>query len=305
MLTYTGLITVIINTLYVDANVVLILRGKSMSDVFEYVINQNVDPVRADLLKKGADLIEAMGFYNHWVEIENLMGLESQMDPFELMNDIGFLITDGLRMLLNNFSIQTNSDDIEKMIATVEGINTVEEYEDFDAVLAILDTEQSPEEKLAELVAMVTEYEDFDLLPVYDIVGARLLSKIESLFKDEPLDNEPYDMETSTGFIIQRLKEFMKEDRDYLIAGELENGMPLGLDPAIVLSKIENSLLDIPTSAIAEQLLAALLSSHLSGTEIVDFAKDYIEETFSDANEVSAINQAVVRLFGRVDNEQT
>lgn len=274
-----------------------------MATELEVILQAKVSPERGEILLKAAQLIEDMGLHNHWLEIENILSLEESIDPFQMVNDIEYVLYEGVRVTLNNFSIFTSSNDLALLISVIEGITLVEEYEDFDTVLAICDSDQSDEEILADLLALVTEYAAEDYLLILDTVSNRLISRIATLFAEEEDDEAPYDEEYSVPHIVRRLKGHIG-DGEYLVTEEIRQGMPLGLEPALVFGRIESGLLEtLSVKQASGELLAAALATNVPDEEVVKTATDQAEELFDDVNFLSDVNLTLAEMARKVFDE--
>lgn len=285
-----------------------------MSTDFERFIQAKATAEQVEIFLKAASVIEELGLYNHWLEIESIMSLEENTDPFQIVNDIEYVLLTGVKIALNNFSIFSSSYDLELLVNIIESITLVEEYEDFGTVLAICGSDQSDEERLAELLALVSSYEFVDFIKVIDSVSHRLLERIENLFSDEETDEEDYATEDSMSQIVSRLKRFMEltgmtvhdsvdQEHSFLIAEQISNGLPLGLEPAMVFSRIEEDIYDLTSERTAQELVAAALASDANNEDIASVAKEQCEELFGDAYLVRSVNLKINELTQKVFDE--
>lgn len=263
-----------------------------MNNELEALLQTKTSPERAAILRDVANVLEEMSLYNHFVEIENLISLEEQIDPAQLMNEVEGVLLTGLTTVLSNFSIFTTSTDVEILLSIVKGLRDLEEYEDFETVLTICDSDSTDEERLAELMELVTSFVAEDYLPVLDGVSFRLVEKTRQLFAEKD-DQDVGDLvEDSNQAIIKRLKSF-KPQFDIAIFAEIENGFPVGMEPAMVFGRVEDRLFDLSAEETAEEAYAAALATNALDEDVVSVAKDHVQELFEDANFVADVNIAI------------
>lgn len=263
-----------------------------MLNELEAVLVTKVSPERADILRKAAQIIEAMGLHNVFLEIEQLLSMEDEIDPSQLLYDVEYILLQGMRVTLNNFSIYSSSTNIELLIAIVEGVRDLEHYEDYDTVLAILETDQDDEETLAELLELTTEYPAEDFLNVLDSVSHRLTERIYSLFQEEDDNATEYGMENSVENIVKRLKAVSGLE-DSIVYDNIAEGLPLGLDPAHVVNRIVEDIAELSSKEVAKELALAILASNVENEKVAQCAKGHVEELFDNANFISDANMAI------------
>lgn len=263
-----------------------------MLNELEAVLMTKVSPERADVLRNAARIIEGMGLHNVFLEIEHLLAMEDEIDPSQILYDVEYILLQGMKATLNNFSIYSSSLDIELLSAIVEGVTALENYEDTDTVLGILDSDLDDEELLAELLELTTEYMAEDFLNVLDSVSHRLTERIRSLFLEEEDRGTLYGNEHSVDSIVKRLKAISGLE-DSLVYDHVSEGLPLGLDPAHVFNRIEEDLFDLTVQQTAKEITVAVMASNVENDRVAQCAKDHAEELYDDANFLSDVNRTI------------
>lgn len=172
----------------------------------------------ADTFDMAVGLFETMGQDDYMGIFEATISSSPGLTDEEL---VGELIND-LNVLINNiFSIQgvTLIDDIvlSDKVKLAKGLLDIFDYSDRSTLARIVETDLNPEEKLAELLSLVTEYETETAFSFIEEVNPAVPERIKELIVEEIME-ESYNevMKTIVELYIRYKERLMGNEPFYL-----------------------------------------------------------------------------------------
>jgi hypothetical protein len=186
------------------------------------------------------------------VDLFNTMGQDDYMEIFEVtissspgLTDeelVGELIND-LHILINNiFSIQGVSliDEVllSDKIKLAKGLIDIFNYSDRTALMRIVETDYNPEEKLAELFGLVTEYETETAFSFIQEVNPAVPERIRELIVEEVMEESYNEVMRAIVELYIKFKERLMNNEPFYLDKHVSLIETIGLEYKIYLTDL-------------------------------------------------------------------
>lgn len=199
-----------------------------MDHEIESFLVDRMTPESLDTLKSAARVIESFEVEDFEdVALLMLRGANAEGQD-TLAPRISAEYRAALERILRVHSIVAGQDcGIEALSQLCRGLKAIDDYDDMDSIIDIIDGDENPRDRLAEIIAMASELTVEDVLMSVESVDESLLQSIRALRCQSPEEARTEDV----GAYIQRLEKYKGLIAPIEPSFQLmiDSGMPLGL----------------------------------------------------------------------------
>lgn len=193
----------------------------------------------ADTFDLAVSLFETMGQDDYMGIFEATISSSPGLTDEEL---VGELIND-LHVLVNNiFSIQaiklTDEILLSDKIKLAKGLIDVFDYSDRTALMRIVETDLNPEEKLSELLSLVTEYETETVFSFIEEVSPAVPERIKELIVEEVMEQTYNEVMKAIVELYIRYKERLMGNEPFYLDKHVSAIDTIGLEYATYLADL-------------------------------------------------------------------
>jgi hypothetical protein len=259
---------------------------------------------------KAIEIFEKYEVPDYMNILEATVGENTSVCDQDMLDQLTLCLSSTLNYLLNMQGIVLTEETLPSMTnAFIEGLFDIAEFEDQDAVLACLDSDETEAEKLCTLISFVTEYEIEQLLASIESVeeGFVIAFKERMQVKTQAIEQSAQDVDKQIKAYI-KFKIFMNgapgyADKYFKQLGSI--GLPYEEYIKLYLKDRNNDLEMMSASVVAEELIAlTCLSSDGLEAPLVT-AKKYLNLLYSDITTITKVDIAITDFIVRMNHAQT
>lgn len=262
-----------------------------------------------DLMKKAFDIFDdiyPVDIHDKYLEL--IMSQDNDTESAINNGDVLTVVIDLTKFYLNRILeehlIKVNEDiSFSNLIIVVEALLDIQDYEDDETILNIINLDIDNEEKLAEILSLVSPLDQSEILLEIENVDTSLLERIKESVTEESI-YIPDEVEVNEDKYLKEIKVFEKFIKtDSLISLSL---MKANVKPGYLFSVYANML-----GSDLEQLEANELARELVGISLISvdgisnpkatIAK-HIENYVSDMRKITQIDIKVTELLNQFQN---
>lgn len=281
---------------------------EELEDFLSGVVSPELTAVYVDAAKT---LVDA-GITNHLAQIDLLIDQEDNLGRDQLVNEIDAYLKNAIDASLNQYGVFLNEGfTLKQASAVLRSINTLDDYDDVETIEAICISEESPEERLAALVELTSEYIVEDILLILDRVNPALLKRLLELVQD--IDDGLSEMPVERTSKIVRIKSCIKHLKDSWLMEYVDAGGTINRSLADMIvtfrtvfeEKAEKDvLLAKNVEEVALQLVSFVLASNVEDEQLMSACETMVEETFNKVPLIIKYMDQVRTILSTVKHEQ-
>lgn len=249
-------------------------------------------------------IMQRYGFMNAWSEISQLLDTSNDIPADKLVIDIDTIIQTGLNVILENHQINMDSP-IGIKIDVLEGLKTLQDYEDSTTVLQHCDADSDPVQTLCDLLAIVTDKTWADFSDAITYVSKALIVRLGDLHREQD-ENKEHEAPTP-GIEPTRKEAIKKHFYKYLTSlpkkAVMEDMTMIGTPIDMLIERYRDTLNEyepLAAKQTAIDLVGLSLISDVSMTDFVRQTKDLIEGIYSDVNFITKVDSEMDAVFKEV-----
>ncbi len=213
-------------------------------------------------------------------------------DLNKVLNVHGIFIADGAT---NDF-----------MTELLESITQVEGYMDYNHVLDILNSEITDEEKVANVLDLVSELESEDFMNGIECVNPGIVRKLFDVFGK--LKNDHDSVSNNQAVIIKGKAEWVKRlysattvefknCKKSILYPQLEEGLKFNLEFGFYFNLLWSAISELSNDDIAREFVGMCIISSDKSEVALDTIKDYVGKYFHDMDQIGRIIELATRQF--------
>lgn len=275
-----------------------------MFQELRFFLNQTTSPEHGDYLIRAASTLEAVGLTSVGDYLEEFMATLNQRTTVESLGALESLLKTQTEQAINQFGIFLVDTDFSLKVATyiLMGVHQVENYDNPMAILDICQSDTDPEEKLAEILGLVTPLTWMDYLSTIQGVNQSLIDRlVEALPTVEENETVP---ETQT-FILVRTKRYLELNPRAWVLDEVDNGLIIGqgldfyVDAFNTRYHDKSQEAEVSLDILSQEFVGYLLLTNLPDEKLLEVQSDALESILSnpvDQSKVSVRNEALLNL---------
>lgn len=264
-----------------------------MLDILSDYLRENAPPELRHTLEAAYEALDRIELPNYEQGFEDLLMLDDQADQGATLDKIVELTRDILSQLLRQHEITLIHDvSLEMMVVFINGILDIQDYENDKEVIQTCDLDVNPNEKLCELLALVTSKSVEELLCEIEDVNPVLMKRIGELMAER---NQPKFSDEELAQVqvyVDRLKAFMNwaSLSRLRITDLIKNGMDVGWPFLTYMGIVGRELEEMPVDKAAYELMGMVLVSNDGSNNPQSIIKQYLENYVSDINKITKID---------------
>ena len=275
-------------------------------EIIEY-LKTSVSPETADVYEKSFDLLSRFNVEDY---IQPFDQIYMQVDDYDLtyiLEQFDTAIMTVLNSLLNQHGIFITEEASHTLLNEIlEGILNIENYDDCDGVLTILDTDYPDEEKLAEILTLVTATDAETIMTCLERINPGLLRTISALFNGRKQLADS--MSQTEGSLIKAKAEWVKrlyslksvefrDCKESKLFPKLEEGLRFNMEFQFYCNLLWDEIAHLNNADIARDLVGMAIISNDKSEKVLEIIKEYIGTYFSDLDQIGRVIDLSTRQF--------
>lgn len=259
-----------------------------------------------------AQVVLDSGISMHIVQLDGLISQEDKLGRDQVVNELVAYLRNVTESTLNQFGVFVKEDfDLKVITALIRSINTFDNFDDVETIEALCISEESPEERLAALAELTSEYSLEEFLLNLERVSTALLQRIlQSVHKvDDSLEE---DNPERTGKIL-RIKSCISQIENPWLLEYVERGGGINQSLEAMTTvfrefyeeKLEsNVLLERDFDHVGLQMMSFILASNTPDEELLKASEQVVEEVFDKMPVILRYLEVVRALLAAVTDEK-
>lgn len=281
-------------------------------DEIEAYLDLHVSPEATELMVDCARVMVESGLVSHLDDIEDMIAQEDNIGRDVTVLRIRQYLTSTLEACVNQFGIDLQEDveiNLRHLTGLQRGINMLTNYEDVEALEALCLSEADPEERLADMLELLTEYTWADYSLLIDRVNPSLFKRLlEQIAKPDELT----EIDTKDQAILFRTKSLLVNVQQPWLIDEIEDGCELGLPIDAMILRFQaryDAMLAASLEwnrrhqALSEQFLLYILASDCPDDQLLATAQARAEDVFQHVPTLMAVSRCVQQLLSQVPSK--
>jgi hypothetical protein len=262
-------------------------------DVLQTYLNDACTPELRSAVEAAHAVFERINLQNYDDGFEEILMTDDSTDQGESTQHIVDLTNKLLRKILAEHTVVLAYEaSMEVLVKAVEGILDLQDYEDRNAIVGITNLDLNPQEKFAELMALVTSMSVEEWLLEVEEVGPTLITRVREMA--EPTYDEVPDAEAQQALAMyaERFIKFMNFlSNPKLTIGEmLMSGLPPGYPFEVYVNMLGRGLDEMTPERAAQELLAMAFVSSDGTNSPRQVIHDHLEHLVADVNKITKID---------------
>lgn len=283
-----------------------------MVEEIEEFLGTVITPELTAVYVDAVQVILDSGISMHIVQLEGLISQEGEIGRDQVVSEIDAYLKNLLESTLNQFGVFLNETfGLKHATAIIRSINTLDDFDDVETIEAICLSEESPEERLAALVELTSEFTVEDLLLHLDNVNPALLKRLLTTVHkvDDGFDTPTVQR---TGKVV-RIKSCTSQLKDPWLLAYVDAGGKINLPVASMAEafrtyyeekRVADPMLDRNVSELALQLMAFILASDVADADLLRVSEEVVEDTFLKLPLIIRVMEQVREILSAVTHEQ-
>lgn len=271
-----------------------------------------ISPELANVYVDAAQVVLDSGISLHIEQLESLIAQEDKLGRDQVVNEISAYLQDLVESTLNQFGVFL-SEDFKLKVATglIRSINTLDNYDDVETIEALCISEESPEERLAALAELTSEYPLEEYLLILERVTPALLKKIVD--RVHKPDDSLVDVPPERAEKILRIKSCIEQLEEPWLIVYMDAGGGLNRNLGSMTNSFrelydehyeKNPLLEKDYDQVGTQLVSFVLASDCSDQELLGACEKVVEETFTKVPVMLRYMEVIRKLLAVIHDEK-
>lgn len=255
-------------------------------------------PERKANTLRTCELLAKVGCMTLQDDLENLLSMGELLDNQTLLDDIQGLLEGAVEAKLGEFGVTLNSGDLNFKALLLETLVVLGDFEMFETIAVVCESDDSNEEKLAALAELVGLLEWGSVMENVNSVTTNLIQRFYEL-AGNALEAKEKTVETiSLEPIRKRLSSFLTRHPNTMV-GEavIENGFKLGMPLEVVVEAFDDFIAPLAPSKAVEEITAAVLCSNVPDADVQKAVSKTVEDIFHDIDYLSTANAEVLKIM--------
>lgn len=271
-----------------------------MREELQFFVRDNYSTDKQELLESCFDTIDLYDLEEYDTPFINLLMEGDQHDRNELITQFETLVRNTLLYIVTIQHVTLNVDiDLNTLNEITNALFEVQSYEDKTTIVDLINGLYNNEEKLAELLALVSILTVDDLLSQIEYVDDELFNCLLDIYEENDLQT---DTEENKELLdkLKSFKEFIKYDTaiGFRLIGQ---GSSYKLPFSFYIDKCKKQLDTISVEEAAKELAVLLLiTEETFKSPIVEYSVRS-HDIFSDIDKITKINVQLVKIFSEYE----
>lgn len=270
-------------------------------------IRSSFSPEEATTYEKSFELFSKFNLENYILPFNEIYMLVDDFDLSYIHQQFHDQLNETLHGVLNEHGIFVNEEtSFSLMNEILEGILNIESYNDYETILSILATENTDEEKFADIFALVTTEDSDSILLSLERVNPGLFRVITKMVEERKQMTEV--VSNNEASIIKAKAEWVK--RLYNLSGpevkgcfesvlypKLVDGLRFNMSFQFYCDMLWDEISQKTDVGIARELVGMAIISNDKSEKVLETIQEYIGKYFYDLDQIGRIIDFATRQF--------
>lgn len=260
----------------------------------------STDQDTVDIFDDAIDVIERYDIPDYMDLFDQVYGEASYLSDVEVVDGFKNTLSSILSTIISQHGIELKDDVlISEKIAISLGLYRLNDYEDRSSMLLILETEQSPQETLSELLSLVSEYAIEKILSLLESVSPFFISNLRSIIvtpetnKLEPVEETRQQIEDYSKFKNKFGQPILWSDKYFSHVEAI--GLPYSVYMNIYVNEKQESFTELQLPLIAKDIVSIACLSEETVSKAKEIVQEYSDRIYSDLNLITKLDMAVTK----------
>jgi hypothetical protein len=271
-----------------------------MRDELQFFVRDNYSTDKQELLESCFETIDLYDLEEYDTPFINLLMEGDQHDRTELISQFEALVRNTLLYLISIQHVTLNADiDLNSLNEITRALFEIQSYEDKTTVIDLINGLFNNEEKLAELLALVSILTVDDLLVQIGYVDDELFNCLLDIYEENDLQSNIEENKE----LLDKLKSFKQFIKYDIAIGFrlIEQGSSYKLPFSFYIDKCKKQLDTMSVEDAAKEISVLLLiTEETFRSPIVEYSVRS-HDIFSDIDKITKINVQLVRIFSEYE----
>lgn len=247
------------------------------------------------LYERVYQLVRELQIEEFETELTDLAMSSDMYEPVEAVDRFNTIMYNYLVEVLVQHDIKlTDETTLEDAVVICEAVLLMQDWDDHEAILRILETLSSNEEKFAEVVYTVTTKGMESVMTLVDSVSDAFIAKLQEFHNKEAQDDT--EAGTTNEVLLQQLKMANSfYSGNAIIFKMIEAGIPVGATLQFYLDMFAPYIHQIERANLAKEMHCVLLAAEDSYDNVVTKFAEISDFIFDDLNEITKLNTELIR----------
>lgn len=247
------------------------------------------------LYERVYQLVRELQIEEFETELTDLAMSSDMYEPVEAVDRFNTIMYNYLVEVLVQHDIKlTDETTLEDAVVICEAVLLMQDWDDHEAILRILETLSSNEEKFAEVVYTVTTKGMESVMTLIDSVSDAFIAKLQEFHNKEAKDDT--EAGTTNEVLLQQLKMANSfYSGNAIIFKMIEAGIPVGATLQFYLDMFAPYIQQIERANLAKEMHCVLLTAEDSYDNVVTKFAEISDFIFDDLNEITKLNTELIR----------
>ena len=260
----------------------------------------STDQDTVDIFDDAIDVIERYDIPDYMDLFDQVYGEASYLSDVEVVDGFKNTLSSILSTIISQHGIELKDDVlISEKIAISLGLYRLNDYEDRSSMLLILETEQSPQETLSELLSLVSEYAIEKILSLLESVSPFVISNLRNIIvtpetnKLEPVEETRQQIEDYSKFKNKFGQHILWSDKYFSHVEAI--GLPYSVYMNIYVNEKQESFTELQLPLIAKDIVSIACLSEETVSKAKEIVQEYSDRIYSDLNLITKLDMAVTK----------
>jgi hypothetical protein len=251
------------------------------------------------LTQEALELLERLEYPDYQDAYEQLISSEPDISVPDMVLKIDAVTKAYMNTILVNHDVQIDQDAaLGILVKFVRGIVEIQEYDDFDMIKRVCESDDSAEEVFCELMSLVLIDTVEELLPYVTSVSDMLIRRLSELVKRQKPDVSIKDESNRDQYIdsLRSLFGFLGT-KELKTVDLLISGFDVGFEMSVYTDVLGSSLDAMPVKQIASELMAMALISVDASKDPLQSIRALLHQLVPDGQKAMLVDVEVNRII--------
>lgn len=243
------------------------------------LLEQRISPELSNVISALDAALVSAGFTMHRDEFDHLLGIESEIDPSSIVDNVVEILRVAAGKTLATMEVEVSDDiPLDRLVDLINYLIGFGVSDDSQHIYDMIENREDNESLLCDIMEVVSEHDSGGYLPYITRVGKNLVEKMKSvILQGFAVEEEP--LQDVSAFEA-RLATWQGEKP--AISEMLENeNVPLGVDMEALYTTYSDVIADMPPKDALDNLVYLTMYSGVSNEALVDEIEFRIEGIFT------------------------
>lgn len=266
------------------------------SELEDYIRNITT-PENLDIMKQSYSLLNKAGWLSHQVDMEPILNSADKNITDNNLLAIHNLLFEYMEESINQFGVQlADGIDLHNLNPILAGLLHFADYGDPDAILSIMEIEQSAEEKLCDMLGLVSKQNSHYFDPLITQVDDGLITAIQ-IKANENMPAE--DVRADIAPYRKRFDPFKKLYVNTIGEQAIQNGFGFGTPIDRLVHHYNDQLIELEKhpQQLAIAIVSLVLVSGLESQKLMDQANSILDDYSAGIDQTTKAHTQLVSLL--------